>query len=75
MSPTYSYYCENCKTFQEEFFSISAKPDHLTCKQCGGQAKSAITPGNGFILKGHGWGFDRYAGPSNFSNHGKDDSE
>jgi putative FmdB family regulatory protein len=74
VSPTYAYYCESCKETTEEFFSMSSKPDHITCK-CGKQAKSQINNGNGFLLKGHGWGFDRYAGPSNFSNSGKDDNE
>lgn len=74
MSPHYDYYCEACKSQQEEFFSMSARPDSLTCKGCGGIAKIQISGNQGFHLKGHGWGFDRYAGKSNFSFGGdKDD--
>lgn len=72
MSPHYDYYCSDCKVTQEEFFSMIAKPDFITCTSCGSKAKSVISGNEAFHLKGHGWGFDRYAGPSNFSG-GDDD--
>jgi len=74
MSPTYTYYCQNCKAETEEMFSIKNKPDTLTCIHCGKTAHSVISTGSSFHLKGHGWSFDRYAGPSNFKFMGdKDD--
>lgn len=54
---------------------MSKKPDALVCPNCGEVADSVVLGGQGFQLKGHGWNFDRYAGPSNFSNYGKDDNE
>lgn len=73
--PHYDYYCSFCKTTTEEMFSMKNKPDSLTCVHCGKTAHSVISGGEAFHLKGSGWGFDRYAGPSNFSNHGKGDNE
>jgi putative FmdB family regulatory protein len=75
MSPTYSYYCQNCKTTTEEMFSMKNKPDTLTCIHCGKVSHSIIDNqnGRGFILKGHGWSFDGYAGKSNFKFGGSDE--
>lgn len=74
MSPTYSYYCQSCKTTTEEMFSMKNKPDSLTCIHCGKTAHSIIDGGQGFHLHGHGWSFDSYSSPSNFSNYKKGDT-
>lgn len=73
--PTYNFSCKNCFRVIEESYSMSKKPDALVCPNCGEVADSVVLGGQGFQLKGHGWNFDRYAGPSNFSNYGKDDNE
>lgn len=73
MSPTYEFLCGSCKAVTEKFFTVKSKPDTVKCASCGKDAESIVSGGSAFHLKGHGWGFDRYAGPSNFSNLGKDD--
>lgn len=69
--PTYSYRCPVCEKIFEEWCSPSKRPEAIVCTDCNTVADRAIEGGLGFQLKGHGWGFDRYAGPSNFS-FGKD---
>lgn len=72
--PTYEFNCSNCCTKIEGFYSISKRPDALICDKCGEVATNVILGGQGFHLKGSGWGFDRYAGPNNFSNYRKGDN-
>lgn len=64
--PTYSFYCHNCKLTTEEVYSMSKKPAAILCPNCMEVADSVVLGGSGFQLKGHGWGFDRYAGKNNF---------
>lgn len=64
--PTYHWECKSCKRVIEDSYSMSKKPTALLCPNCGEVADSVILGGQGFLLKGHGWAFDRYAGKSNF---------
>lgn len=64
--PTYDFHCTKCERIISEFYSMSEKPDAVLCLQCHELAQQVITGGQGFLLKGHGWSWDRYAGPSNF---------
>lgn len=51
---------------------MTKRPDALVCPYCSEVAEHVIVGGTGFLLKGHGWAFDRYAGSSNFK-FGKED--
>lgn len=74
MCPTYEFQCKRCKLVTTELYSMSQKPAAILCPNCMEVADSVILGGSGFLLKGHGWGFDRYAGKSNFKfMDGKDD--
>lgn len=73
--PTYDYFCKSCETLKAEWHTISNRPESITCQECGGRCERYIDGGQGFQLKGHGWGFDRYAGKSNFSNNGRDSDD
>lgn len=64
MAPIYEYYCETCKHTQEEMFSISNRPDSITCSSCNGSAKFALSTGN-FTVNGAN-AANRYSGDSNF---------
>jgi len=70
--PTYHFECKNCKRTTEEFYSMLKKPAAIVCPHCLEVADTVVLGGNGFLLKGHGWAFDRYAGDSNFK-FSKDD--
>lgn len=72
--PTYTFECKNCQRAIEGWYQMSQVPDAVVCETCCDVADRVISGGQGFLLKGHGWGFDRYAGASNFSNFGKDDN-
>lgn len=63
--PTYSYYCENCKTAKEEFHSMKTCPDFLTCEACGGSSKRQISLNEAVHYKGTCWSRDRYTAAGN----------
>ena len=64
--PSYHFECKSCKLTTETEYSMTKKPPAIVCPNCFEVADSVILGGSGFQLKGHGWGFDRYAGDSNF---------
>ena len=71
--PTYDFHCETCKKTFEAWYSMSQKPDAIVCTECNEIANPVIIGGQGFLLKGHGRAFDRYAGKSNFKFSGDTD--
>jgi putative FmdB family regulatory protein len=71
MSPIYCYYCEKCKTNQEEMFSIKNRPDAITCKSCNGSAKYELSSTQ-FTVNGAN-AANKYSGDSNYRWMGKKD--
>lgn len=65
MAPTYVYQCEKCKISEELFCSMSAKPSIITCKKCGGKARTIIQPAN-FHLGDGAWASNGYSSTPDF---------
>lgn len=52
--PTYEYKCSVCENIQDEFHSMSLKPD-ISCKVCGKPCQKIFSSNGNFILKGTDW--------------------
>ena len=52
--PTFDYRCSSCDNVQEEFHSISNKPD-IICNECGSRCEKIFTATTAFVLKGGDW--------------------
>jgi len=64
MAPTYIYYCEACNEKTEEWFTMSQRPDFISCPKCGNAAQQGITAST-FHLGEGAWERNRYTGKSN----------
>lgn len=70
MSPIYNFYCEKCKSSQDEMFSIKNRPDFITCTTCNGSAAYQIAGGS-FVINGAN-AANKYSGDSNYKWVGDD---
>lgn len=64
MAPIYEYFCETCKTTNEETFSIKNRPDAINCRNCNSVARYTLSSSN-FTVNGAN-AANRYSGDSNY---------
>lgn len=68
--PIFQYECSSCHHSEEHLFSVSSRPDFISCVNCQSPAKFTLSPTH-FIINGASV-HNGYSGESNFKWIGDD---